>query len=346
MRNKKRLPVHHNPAFSTECYHQYRLSIVMADPRKIGWVHSHFINLKLLPPPVTEGFPMIRLEEHLDIYKEILEEFPLVKSVDWVRTIRKAISNQHYVVLYLNWRYIQASKYYGHAANLVHEALIYGFDDEQQAFEMLAFDVEGKVYGATKISYQDCERELQRVLDTEMNAQRWFAFYGFPIVGIRPRDMKESGPDMHSIYFALDRGAVHSRDKAGNTFAVGFPVSLALSEYFESQCERGGTIPESEFAFWNVMVYKMIQHNAAMNRRLDFLGNMDPIFAERIKGFYEKTKKGLAVIRSSSLQYQRSRDPALLHEISGLFAQNYEAERRAHPLMKEALVFHHLKKYS
>jgi len=337
-----RLPVMDAPGLETECYHNCRLSAVLADPDMTPWFLSHFVNLKLQTS--TEGtFPIIRFEEHVDIYSDVQEETPLRgKPTELVRLIRESLTRHEYVLVFMNWSHFQASKYFGHQ-DRIHESLIYGFDDCKEVFYALAFDVEGKTYGATEIAYSQCARELSAIFEQHMKSQKWFAFYGFPLVTIANKQHDNKKMDTKKLFFALDRARMKGFSENGESFAMGYFVYEYLSYYFS---KAKLSMLEKEYPIWNIMVYKLIQHNKINLLRMAYMRSIwENSELNRLFIMYDNSRKLLRTIRSLSLKYQRCLDPVDLQEIAGLFHSLYEQEKRALPIFLDFLARDRLSEY-
>ncbi|MFD7524201.1 hypothetical protein [Paenibacillus chitinolyticus] len=323
------LPYHPDPGFSTECYHQLRLSILMTDERTRPWLYSRFVLLKM-HYAMSEQFPMLRLEDHLDVYADILKEDPVCCEGTWTDTIRSCLRAGEYVLLYLNWKHIPCSNHF-RKQDLFHEALIYGFDDAKRQFHLLGFDVGGSLYSSAAVDYDVLEREFIRHVAEDTPAQQWFAHYGYPISRL---SMKEGAAfpqkvDARRLYFALDRGRSGADGGGTQVFALGYTVHEMMASYFD-QLGKGRDLDVAEYSFWNVMIYKMIQHNKFMQHRLAYLMQTEPgAVMAKVQLFYVASGKGLQRIRALSLQVQRTGAKDGPEKISLAFREVFEKERRA-----------------
>ncbi|MGW9125845.1 hypothetical protein ACWGPW_12650 [Paenibacillus chitinolyticus] len=335
------LPVVESPGFETECYHNIRLSLLLAHARTLPWYHSHFMNLTLKSTG-ADLFPVVRFEEHLDVYSEVLEETPLVRCEDWVETARKNLGEGRYMIVYFNWRNIPCSRYYN-KQDMFHEALVYGFDDERGVVHFLAFDVNGKGYGSSEVPYGLFGREMTRLADEDLHAQRWFAFYGFPASVIRLKDGLASRPDTRNMYFALERGRVRGNGSPDETFAMGHYVNEVLSVYFR-QLAEGRPLQAKEFIYWNIIVHKMILHKSLMLQRIIYLQTgTDSSQLDLLKNLYIKAKTEMDRVKWTSIKYQRTKASVYLHQLADNFQTLYELEKRASAMLMEFLTLSHLK---
>ncbi|GAA4726383.1 hypothetical protein [Brevibacillus fulvus] len=341
MPNQVQLPVHPNPGFETECYHNFRLSIVLRNDQLLPWYYSHFANLVLIGKE-PDDFPMINFAEHLEIYSEVLKEERIPDTPDWTELIRSCLAQGEYVLIYFNWKHIKGSHYY-QVRDLFHEALIYGYDDQKQAFQLLAFEVGGKIYGALEVSYEDCQREFVRLRREDMHSQKWFAYFGFPIARIRLKEQLPTSMDMRRLFFSLDRGRVKANPSSYEVYAMGYDLNLYLAHYFGQVITGERRLPTREFTRWNIMIHKMAHHKKLMMRRLEYL---DPEgkqqIVSKIKDYYAFSSKALLKSRALSYQYQRTGDGDALKRLSEQFQYIYEQEKRATALLMEFLVLHQL----
>lgn len=339
---QKKLPVHISPGFETECYHNVRLSILFSHANLRTWILSHFVNL-VIQSSISDRFPMVRFEEHLDVYHDILEEKPLNPSKSIITSVCQSIESGSWVLLFLNWRNLDCSDHFGSSEDLIHECLIYGYDDERSEFDILAFDVNGQSYGRAKLSYEECEREFSLIYKEKNLTHQWFAYYGFPAVSIRLKKTADVEMDNKKIFFALDRGKIPSTIKDGNInwFAAGGYVSEALGNYI-LQVSNGRPLPSEEYPLWNISNYKLILHNKLMIEKIDSLLNKsDPSkhkVLDRIKKFYLRRRNLLLKVTAYTKKFQQNGQKPLLLEISKTYKNVFECEKRANPIFMEYLV--------
>ncbi len=336
----KQLPIHANPGLETECYHNFRLSIVMADPSRIPWCYGHYVNLQIVSKEKMM-FPFVRFEEHLDVYAGLLREEPLDNlSVGMLPAIRDAIDQGHYVIIYLNWSRLPCSNLY-RGADLIHDAILYGYDDEEKQLDLLAFEVNGKSYGTVRLPYATCEEEFAHVIEEHKHANKWFAYYGFPLSSIELESAASFMLDKRSLYFSLERGNIQPRGEKDDVFANGYPVNAYMADYF-AKAAKGQHIDPREYGIWNIVVTKMLQHKRWMLRRLAYMwehanGDERRMLA-KCRDLYEQAKQQLMRVRVQSLLYQKTADAKHLTAISEHFHVIYEKEKRAVPLLMELLI--------
>ncbi|MCK6259483.1 hypothetical protein LCY76_23205 [Fictibacillus sp. KIGAM418] len=343
----KSLAVHKNPGLSTECYHNCRLSILMGQDRLWPWIYSHFTNLKILIENPLQ-FPMVRFEEHLEIYSEILVEQPLKKVSSWVDSIKKNIENDRYTLLFLNWRHIKDSTYFNGTEDIIHEALLYGFNENEKVFLGLGFDVNGKTFGEFKLPYSECDQYIENILEEHLHHKRWFAYYGFPICTLHLNPSYQPLFNTTTLFFALDRSKAISKDvTAKGAFANGYYVPYFLSLYFQ-KLEQGFFLPDSESTLWNINIYKMIQHKKFNIDMMNFIAKEYPNHKviKRLIDFHTNSKKELLKLRSLSLKYQTNKKSDILRDISDGFLKIYEIEKRINAMFKDYLVRQKVDKFS
>lgn len=349
----KQLPVNANPGFESECYHNLRLSAVLAEQSWLSWGLSHFVNLIVRGRPEGQ-MPMVRFEEHLEVYSGVLDEHRLAEEYapragtihtdrgNHTAAIRKAIDEGQYVIIYLDWSRVPCSSYYRQGRALVHDALIYGYDDTAQVFDVLAFEVDGRSYAPVRISYAVCERELEGVIREHSESQLWFTHYGFPLSSFRVWPASGASGvqrlDTRAVYFALDRGRIQASALAPDAYASGYYVNLYLSMFFSSLAD-GGRVDPRENDFWNIMIHKMTQHKRWMLLRIEALEQLaDSPLLQHAKRYYTQTRRVMKEIRAESLKVQRQPDSSRYERLAGLFRTLYEQEKRAVPLLMEHLV--------
>lgn len=336
----KQLPVHMNPGLETECYHNFRLSIIMSDPDRLPWCYSRFVNLQIQSKEKMQC-PFVRFEEHLDIYSGLLLEEPIdIHHKDWMTSIREAINQDQYVIIYLNWKHIRGSNFYN-GSDLVHDAIIYGYNDEERMLDLLAFEVLGKSYGTIRIPYDICETEFAHVIEAHLHANKWFAYYGFPLSTIRINRCAEVSQDLRCLYFALERGKVRPQGREDDVFANGYYVNEHMAAFF-LQLSADRNVDAREYGLWNIVVLKMLQHKKWMLKRLAFMmhahSGRDDRLLKKSLSLFEKAKLRLMQVRMDALKYQKTSEVHYLEQLSGHFQYIFEQEKRAVPLMMEYLI--------
>ncbi|MBU8772109.1 hypothetical protein [Cytobacillus oceanisediminis] len=285
---------------------------------------------------------MVRFEDHLNIYSDVLEEEHIkidVNQSDLLERIKKTIDDGEYVVIYLNWKNIKGSAFYNQT-DMFHEAIIYGYDDENETFNMIAFLVEGKVYGTTKIPFKETINEFKRLYKEDLRKNQWFVHYGFPIAKIKIKEPPPLHFDDRKLYFAFERGNLQAPLYQDEGYTMGNNIYQAFSSYFLKQAERF-SILSNNFQLWNIIILKMVQYNKLMLERVLYLEKIKETsfgHCKKIKNYYEKIAKELQTIRRLSLKCQRTKNPDDLKLISEHFNKIYEYEKRTYPLFKEYLV--------
>lgn len=317
-----------------ECYHNFRLSIVRSFPGLMPWYYSHFINLTL---QADEGelFPIIRFEDHLDVYDGVLEETPSNFSEgDVIGHIRACLLKKRYVIAYLNWKHVESSSFY-RRQNMVHEALVYGFDDNSRRLHLLAFQAGGKEYGHITIDYEAFEAVFSRLAEEDWEKQRWFAYYGFPISDVQVTE-QSFGFDYRRMFFALDRSKAAADSPA--IHPTGAQINRFMADYFRRK-HAEGNIPQECFPIWGIMVYKTVLHKTMMLQRLEFLqkdrhgDKLQPVVA-----LYQKAHRQAQHLSWISHRYRRLPDPKELKAVAEAYDNLYAAEKRANLLLMEFLV--------
>ncbi|GEM_PF-6571471 len=335
-----KLPITESSYFITECYHNLRLSIILSEQSRTPWYYSHFVNI-MLKNPKQDCFPTIRLEDHLHVYSDILHEKRLAyESQDIIKEIKEQIVNNKYVIMYFNWKYINLSNYYN-KTDMVHEALIYGFNNELQCFYLLAFEVNSKMYTSIKISYEECRRQFAIILNEELVNSRWFTYYGFPASTIGIRSSYDYELDKRAIFFALERSPIKGCASHPNGTALGYYVFESLAIYFEELALSERVLLPSEYPYWNIMMQKLADYNRLMMNRIQYLkGDYESKLLNVVHDAYQKELRYLTEIRLKSLAFQRVGTKQALKEISKLYNNIYQVEKRAVPILMEYLVSH------
>lgn len=335
---KKILDVNRSPGFEIECYHNVRLSIILKSKDNFPWFHGNFVNLQV-KAPINNEFPIVQFEDHLNIYSEVLHEEKINFNNDWVEQIKSCILNNEYVVLFLDWSKVPDSHYYQNRSNVIHEALVYGYDDETKRFLLLGFEIKGQKYGSFTISYEDLVKHIEDVIKYTKVNQKWYAYFGYPVSRIKENKNQNINFNIRNLYFSLNRSKSNSLPDLENGIAMGNFVPLFFGHYFKS-LSNSFALSENEYEVWNIMLYKILLHNKLMRERLVFLQSIygqDPLL-DRVIDFYARSRKELILIISESNKFIKLKEKQLLRSISERFMKCHEYEKRAFPLLMEYLV--------
>ncbi|CAM4434593.1 hypothetical protein [Paenibacillus tarimensis] len=332
------LPVEVNPGFEVECYHNFRLSIILSSPELRPWFYSRFVNLTLQSYE-GEPFPIIRFEDHLDVYSGVLDESPCMSAEDdVVNNIKAFLKSGRYMILYLNWKHVPSSSFYG-GQDMIHEALVYGYDDRSRELQMLAFEAGGRGYGRIALSYSKCRELFGRLREENWEKHRWFAYYGFPSSSVKVAEAYP-GFDSRSLYFALER----SKAAAGSNQmkATGAAVNRLMADYFRDRQADGG-MNEEACQVWDTMSGKTILHKKLMLQRLAYLqrgGDGKRLWPAM--ELYRKSYQEALHMNWASRRYRKRPDPKDLKTIADGYDSLYTMEKRANLLIMEFLVHRQL----
>ncbi|WP_214482990.1 hypothetical protein [Bacillus sp. SM2101] len=288
------------------------------------------------------------MEEHLEIYSEVLSEVPIYKDSSWNSSIISVLNKNHYVLVFLNWKHIRHSKYYK-IKNIVHEAIIYGYDHRKQTFNGLGFEIDGQTFGEFEITYKELERCLDLTIKDHLYKERWFAYYGFPVVSISINNPTRSPAiNKTQLFFSLDRSKVFDKDICEEgSYANGHHVYLYLSYYFEELASHPQKLAPKEYILWNIIQYKLLQHKKFnLGTIQQLINESENKEIKRIQGLYKQSKRELTKLRSLSLKYQQTNYIEHLSHISNGFYKVYELEKRINAFFKDYLVRQKIDKFS
>ena len=336
----KKLPIINNPGLSTECYHNCRLSILFAHTQFHSWIRSHFINLKVQYEN-PDQFPMVRMEEHLDIYSEILSEELIQKKKSWIESFISNLEEEKYILVFLNWRLVPSSKYFM-KEDIIHEAIIYGYNDKKKIFSGMGFDVNGKTFGEFEIPFSELDTLVENTIEHHLYKEKWFTFYGFPAVSLHINYYPDKVVDRTKLFFALDRSTQFDDNvlKKGS-FANGHYVYLYLFNYFREIMTSQYRLSPKEYGLWNIIQYKLLQHkklNIATAQQLLHENRSDCGDIIKILNLYDDSKRELTNLRRLSLKYQQQSQKQIIDALCQGYYKVYEIEKRIHALFKNWLV--------
>ncbi|PWW03208.1 hypothetical protein DFQ01_107105 [Paenibacillus cellulosilyticus] len=339
---KRKLSIEANPGFALECYHNFRLSVVLSVKSNIYWLHSHFINLMVTQ--VDSDFPTLRFEDHLDVYSNVIEEELHVDTGDIIPFIKCQLNKGHYVLLYLDWALIPDSHFYNKKP-MIHECLVYGYNDETNKLSILAFEVSNTTFGSIEVDYHTCTHAFHQVLKRENYAQKWFAFYGFPLSVIKGLQNHDTRLNRQKIFFALEKGmACSSHVKSG--YSLGYGVPHILSSFFKERINEN-TIDPFYFPYWNIINQKLLLHNNIALTRLQLIEHEDghSTMLQKILSIFQEIRSMLKSNKLNSINFQKKPETALCIEISNGLRKIGEKERRANTMLLEYFVSQHIGKY-
>ncbi|MFC5407343.1 hypothetical protein [Cohnella soli] len=329
------LPVERSPGFISECYHNIRLSIVQSEGDWFPWFYSHFDTL--LYHFDGENFPIIQFEDHLNIYRSILRETPLDEQHHSVDRLIQCLHAGSYILVFLNWRYVEEFNRFGVQEDAVHETLIYGCDKENKCFLALAFETNGHRYGPFTISFAKLTEELTRLLNHAKNETRWLHHYGYPISSIVPdrQFLSAFALDTRKLFFSLNRRRIPVDSETSKTapLSYGHHIFLGFANYFNTVND----ISKHDHETWNIMIHKIMLCNKMTLNRVAYMEGTrtgsDPSLSRLILKLAESERALLLAIRSLSLKYQSKPEKGLLKEVSERFMKIYELEKKSLPLL-------------
>lgn len=335
MKGGKVLPVHLSVGLETECYHQIRLSAVLANHSLYPWFLSRFTTLTLWTDSELK-FPMIRFEDHLEIYDEILNEQNIIHSSDIILSIRKTILEGAYVLIYLDYSQIPDSKYYMREST-IHEMLIYGFDDKNEQFDALAFEIHGKSFGTIRLSYEMCDTQYKHTLKKRQE-MKWFAYYGFPLAKIKIKSISTS-INYRTIFFSLDKGRNGMNNPSYGSFAKGYAIHESLALFYENLMKKNIVLGSKEYMLWNMSYYKLLAHNLIFQKRLDYMRNdFSKSELNRVFRMFTEVKDKLIAARAMSIKYRRYLKEEYLKGLIDTHRDIYTLELKAISMLMEMLI--------
>lgn len=176
---RKILPLQINAELKIECWTYYKMAIIQTLPRYMNWLSAHMNifygyigeNLYFGNGPIPhepEYFSDILCIEEIDLFD--------ISSDDIVRRIKSELDNDYYFVVFLR------------SNDYIHEAFIYGYDDNEQSFMSIAFET-GKGFHTVSLSYHDVKIQYKSNYEYYMNncdQYYWKRNFGYVMSRIKP----------------------------------------------------------------------------------------------------------------------------------------------------------------
>jgi hypothetical protein len=191
---RKILPFTQPLAYGYQFY-AFPLGILATRPKAADWVISNYVQVvyeyagQAAPVPFAFYVYDYSVSPWLETLR-LNREWCSMHDRGITGIVRDAISNDFYVYLTLNERYVPHRSAYGGDVDVAHDTLIRGLDDEKNTFELYGYDHE-KMFRATELDQADL---AQAYYDTGQEP-----FYDVPFTMYRCDDAGEYTFDLGFI---------------------------------------------------------------------------------------------------------------------------------------------------
>ena len=171
----------------------FKTDIHLAYPKLEGWFYSNYVNLYALPEILLFlSNDFVNKEEPLLHYDTISKDNLLEWNINIIYFLRQAIDQGKYINTDLNEKFLS---YSGKQYDYVHDAFIYGYNDDKKIFYMRGFNKTG-LYGSVIATYDEVEQAYKTSLNVEKET-----FINL----IKPNELTEKYPfDLYRFHIQLD----------------------------------------------------------------------------------------------------------------------------------------------
>lgn len=331
--SSKILPINLNPPIKAYLSYAHILSMLLTDKENEEWFYTNFIQLysqkntsnswtALQFTPDTHALLHDQyLYQVFSLNSQIIE----LKQDMMIDSLKKWISNDYYIMYYLDEFYLPGTKYF-QKEHIAHAQFLYGFDDNKKTFSILNFTPEMN-YESIEITYNDLTNSL--LTDEMIEEYNW-------------TDLKYHNPK-------LIRKSNHVRKD------FDLNVSLEqLKDYLNSKgsytiYQHNSHINECKNVVWGIGVYENLieyinttqlkseympfhmlwEHKAIMLERFEFLNSKYNIeIPKEILVMQKETISFTNQLRflSLSLEYSNNNDSQIFQKMTDLLLKIKDIE--------------------
>lgn len=140
--------------------HAAPLCVILTDSRLYPWFYEHYVQIFSTTYEHSDGSRHFMLDflEREEVYKEVLIEIPLEFELmreqnDIIHFIRRHIDLGYHQIIRVDDYYLPKGRSY-HKYHIIHESLIYGYDDNRRDILTINFDDKG-TFSRLRISYEN-----------------------------------------------------------------------------------------------------------------------------------------------------------------------------------------------
>ncbi|MEW9699659.1 hypothetical protein [Paenibacillus sp. SI8] len=314
----KELPIQIPPMKCWQ-FSAFPLAILMNHEKSWEWIYCNYIQVSthqnFLTHPVPFAFYELDYAYNPWLKVQRLDRgiFPTFRTsiVDFVKD---SLSLGHYVYLNLDEFYVPNRVPY-QKFNRTHDVLVYGFDDEQETFNLLGYN-ERLIFDKSVISFAEFEKGYHH-LDHIPNPCEQIYLYQFNEKGTFTFDIKVVIEGLEDYLYARDSAAKYRLlAEPESTIIFGMDTYPILQLYMEHLLQNPDGYVDLRYA------HMLWEHKHCMSERIQFL--IERGYLDREAGFYEKFKeieKSSESARNMLIKFYRSRNKDNLHAVIQLLNQ-------------------------
>lgn len=308
----KKLPVNLKVNITTDCWHFYRLCIILSDDKYTPWYIERFIKISFNETSFLSYYYSSEEWGVVDLYSEVLR-FQEIREYDNITNrIAASINNNGYVLIELDNFYVKQSIHYMQRHEL-HETLITGYDDIKKEFYYISWMESRWVEQA--LSFEDLEASFKSVINiinSDIEQYTWIKTLNLPITSIYLNNNFNREPNMFRVYDSINinlQGNTKDVTKgSGKEF-----LSDGLSIYKGYYTKLKNKILNDE-TFDNYLVVmgikRLLENKQGLLFRIEYLSNNgfienDTNTIRLLKELIDKIEKFLGLMIKLTMKYNK-----------------------------------------
>lgn len=332
---QKMLPVSY-PPITSYTWHSIQLSIVSSYPICEPWIYSNFIHLGTNDDFKGDrtNFDFVKFDYfYYDLNPWLRKTTEKISYESLTRTLSKSnqtlseyikemLDRDCYVSIYLNDYYLPNTTFYQNE-HVIHEVLIYGYDDEKELFYTGGiFDT--RKYRFSTNRYSEIEEAFLKVDPFDVEKGKDLSLYGYKI------NHKEHYPfNLSNVIETID-DYINARDVT-NKFAAlrstttnnvcGIKVYEALKQYLQNLSdEKEGYYPDRR-------PFQILDdHKKLMVQRLNYMKEKELLENHSLIDQAKALSKQVEIIRNFFLRYIIFKDKEAIDKLLPLIDEAADTE--------------------
>lgn len=299
----------------------YPLSVALTDPSRWDWLYCNYIQLIYQNPDIFLDQPLKFYKLSLNsgyvwdadcpvlIYDRVSRDMISFFGKDIIDIVCFAIKSGKYPIVYLDEYYLSYRSQY-QKVHYIHENLFYGYDEERELLNGLAYvtDKEGYAFKKFSVRYAEVREAYQNLnYDDEMRNRVMFLsnekerIYRFDIqaVILNLKEYINACP-------SEKRFAELSNTNLGETYKYGIGIYEPFIEYIRRRKTSANIIPFQilkEHKSLMLLRYRFMVENRYIRRN------------DEVEDGLKKIEMDASVLKMCFLKYQASRNSVMLEDV-------------------------------
>lgn len=280
---KKRLPINNDVIYAGMCRDRNRIITALTNPNNVTWYINNFIPILMYNTYNIHCYDTSNYYEVFDIYDKVLN-INIVDNCDFnIKTMTEAIANERYVVTNWDRFYVNNTAEYG-KSHLIHEALIYGYNQEEEIVYFHDSALNGEEFGFGIISFNEFESALSNIVElTNKNeSKKWQAAFAHPhaVFGIKSAN---EDINIRKIFHELSgqiegkRTLVIDKDAGSKEFLHGIAVFDGIGNLItQYKSNVGFDLENREIAVWSIKL--LADYMLTMGEKMKYIADKGFVF--------------------------------------------------------------------